>query len=168
MDIKIEDLEFGDVLLYSGTGFFSRLIKIKTWSRLSHVEIYAGGGTTIASRDGIGVDKYKFTNKNLRAVLRPSVPPELDQESGWDWFVREAWGQPYDWVGLLAFFSAKFQGASRRAMFCSEFACRFLKKCKYPIFAGDSDAISPGAFWTNAKLELIWLHPEEKNTREAE
>lgn len=160
-------LKPGDILLYSGSGFFAWAIKVKTWSRFSHVEVYDRQGTTMASRDGRGVNRYAFREQNLRAILRPRTPPILDIERGRVWFRAEAIGQPYDWLGLFAFFSSKAQGSRRRAMFCSEFATRFFKKCGYAIFLGDSDAIAPGEFWKNPMLDLVWAHPDEPS-REVE
>lgn len=149
-------LRFGDVLLYSGTGVFSWGIKVKTWSRFSHVEVFDREGTTLASRDGRGVNRYVFTEKNLKAILRPKTPPVLDVARGLEWFEREAKGQPYDWWGLFAFFAAKAQGSKKLAMFCSEFEARLFKKCGYALFLGDSDAVSPGMNWSNPLLDLLW------------
>lgn len=151
----------GDVLLYSGTGVLSWGIKVKTWSRFSHVEVYDQEGTTVASRDGKGVNRYVFSEKNLRAILRPRTPPAIDFDAGRQWFRTEAIGQPYDWLGLFAFFSARAQGSKKQAMFCSEFAARYFKKCGYCLFFGDSDAIAPGEFWKNPLLSLVWAHPDE-------
>lgn len=154
-------LQFGDVLLYSGSSWnpFALGIKIKTWSRFTHVEVYDREGTTLASRDGQGVNRYLFTEKNLRAILRPKQPPLLDVNRGREWFEREAKGQPYDWFGLFAFFSAKAQGSKKLAQFCSEFEARLFKKCRYALFLGDSDAVSPGMNWSNPLLDLFWAHP---------
>ncbi|MDP2319551.1 MAG: hypothetical protein Q8O42_09475 [Acidobacteriota bacterium] len=155
-------LQGGDVLLYSGSGLFAWGIKVKTWSQFSHVEVYDRVGTTVASRDGKGVNRYLFNEKNLRAILRPKQPPILDLERGRAWFRTEAIGQPYDWLGLFAFFSARAQGSMKRAMFCSEFQSRFFKKCGYALFIGDSDAVSPGMNWSNPMLDLVWAHPDLK------
>lgn len=153
-------VEPGDVLLYSGNSVFSLGIKIKTWSRFSHCEVYDREGTTMASRDGKGVNRYVFTDKNLRAILRPVQPPFLNLDAGRKWFNEEAIGQPYDWFGLFAFFSAKAQGSKKRAMFCSECTARLFKKSGYHLFMGDSDAVSPGMFWMNPLLQTVWVHAD--------
>src|SRR3712207_7174694 len=45
-------------------------------------------------------------------------------------------GQKYDWFGLLAFTSARFQGQENGRMFCSEFATRYLRAGNVDPFNG--------------------------------
>lgn len=145
----------GDVLLYAGGGFFSRVIQFKTWSRYSHVEIYDGHGRSVAARDGIGVGRYPLRLDGLRAILRPKEP--FDVEAAREWF-KTVDGQPYDWFGLLAFTSAKRQGKENWKMFCSEFATRHLRQGKVDPFSDyDADGIAPGEFIKSAALRLEWL-----------
>ena len=47
---NVPALHIGDLLLYSGSGMFSKLIRIKTWSRYSHCEVVDGFGLSVASR----------------------------------------------------------------------------------------------------------------------
>lgn len=163
----------GDVLLYGGTGLFNRIIQVKTWSRYSHVEVYDGGGWSLASRNGIGVGRYPARIDDALAVYRLRVP--FDLEAGRAYFA-ESEGQGYDWWGLLAFTSAKFQGRDNGKQFCSEFAARWCRraigaKAHHPSAkAGhatalavlgldpwngyDADGISPGEFAKSALLRL--------------
>lgn len=124
MPLALEHLMPGDVLLYGGRSFMSRLIQIKTWSRYSHCEMYDGGGYSLASRDGIGVGRYPVRGDGLLAILRVRVPMDMDAIRNWHETVD---GQPYDWWGLLAFTSAKIQGRENFKMFCSEYLARALR-----------------------------------------
>jgi hypothetical protein len=143
----------GDVVLFSRQGFYNRLIQAKTWSRVSHVEVVAQPGTpgtrtalpmTVASRNGRGVGYYPFDDEGLHCVLRPVAL--FDQDAAWRWFLTVN-GQGYDWVGLVAFLSAKWQGKENGRQFCSEFATRYLRAGGIDPFNGyDADGISPGEF----------------------
>lgn len=141
----------GDVLLFSRGGFFGRIIRFKTWSAVSHVEVVHIGGTAndapmvVASRNGIGVGYYPIDEHGLYAVLRPINP--FDPVRAWAWF-RTVNGQQYDWLGLLAFTSAKLQGRENGRMFCSEFAVRYLRAGGVEPFtpSTDADAVAPGEF----------------------
>lgn len=149
------NLRPGDVLLYSGGGLFSRLIQMKTWSRYSHCEVYDGDGFSMASRDGIGVGRYFLRIDGLRVILRPL--PKFDADAAREWFACVN-GQPYDWFGLLSFFSAKRQGRRKWKMFCSEFAVRYLRAGGVEPFnkAADADGIAPGELLKSSTLIVVW------------
>jgi len=158
----------GDVLLYSGTGMFSRLIRLKTWSRYSHCEVFDGNGVTFASRDGVGVNFYPVRPDPPALVLRlrEGVPFELLAARAW---ARSVQGQGYDWIGLLSFTSAKLQGRNNNKQFCSEALARYFRHGISGALDGvprgdarsleshgldpwrgrDADAISPEAFNTS-------------------
>lgn len=144
----------GDVLLYSGDSLFGLLIQIKTWSRYSHCEVYDGDGKTVASRDGLGVARYPLRTDGLRVILRPLGKFDVDRARLWFETVN---GQPYDWLGLLAFTSAKRQGKENWKMFCSEFATRYLRAGGIEPFNGyDADGIAPGEFMKSSTLIVVW------------
>ena len=148
------NLRAGDVLLYSGKGFFSRVVQIKTWSRYSHVEVYDEAMYCVASRDGLGVGRYPFRVDGLRVVLRPLQP--FDPAPARAWFATVN-GQPYDWFGLLAFTNAARQGRENWKMFCSEFATRYLRAGGVdPFNHYDADGIAPGEFMKSPALVAIW------------
>lgn len=67
---QFPELRPGDLLLYGGGSLAAWLIQFRTWSDVSHVEIYLGGGRSLASR-AAGVDIYPLRVLNLRRVLRP-------------------------------------------------------------------------------------------------
>lgn len=148
----------GDVLLYSGSGLFSKLIKFKTWSRISHCEVYDGHGWSVASRDRIGVGRYPVRFDDLVAVLRPL--DVFDVRTARRWFVTVD-GQGYDWMGLLAFMSAKYQGRDNARMFCSEFATRYLRAGGCDPFNGyDADGIAPGEFLKSPTFAEVYKYVE--------
>ena len=147
----------GDVLLYSHTGFYDWLIRVKSWSKVSHCEVVAIGGLTplriVGSRNGQGVDVYPFDPTGLKFVMRPLLPFDYDRANAW---FRTVQGQPYDWLGLLAFESAKLQGRENGKMFCSEFATRYLRAGGIdPFNAYDADGIAPGEFVKSAVFTKI-------------
>jgi hypothetical protein len=148
-------LQPGDHLLYSGKGIFSWLIKVKTWSRFSHVEIYLGYDQSFASRDGKGVRVYWFRQDDLAAVLRPRK--SIDTELGMKWaHENRVIGQKYDWWGLFRFFTFGTQSTTKQ--FCSEAAVRFDKACGfYPFHEKyDADLVSPGMFYSSPEFDVIW------------
>lgn len=145
----------GDALLYRPTGFFGRVISLKTWTHVSHVEVYAGGGDALASRDGKGVARYPLRRSELGYVLRPVRP--LDWGAALEWFYNRADGQRYDWKGIMVFSLAVRQGATDR-MFCSEFACRLYDRAGLPLFAPawDADRTPPSMMLATRELEMVW------------
>jgi hypothetical protein len=151
----------GDVLLFSRQGFYNRLIQIKTWSRVSHCEVIAMGGPllahpmAVASRNGQGVGYYALDLTGLYCVLRPTVP--FDAKAAWEWFLTVN-GQGYDWLGLLAFTSAKLQGRENGKMFCSEFSTRYLRAGGVDPFNGyDADGIAPSEYLKSPLLQRIGI-----------
>lgn len=145
----------GDCLLYGGSSLTDLIIEVKTWSIVAHVEIALDSGSSIASRNGIGVNKYAFRKEGLMFILRPKTTLRLDL--GLRWFEDVAKGQAYDWLGLLCFTLAVKQGSPNK-MFCSEFATNFYRACQLPIFNPywPADKVSPGNLLTSPALDIIW------------
>lgn len=143
--MKPNDLIPGDCLLYRRTPFaksklgwfFGLVINIKTWSRFSHVEIYAGNGKSFASRDGVGVGLYSYRADELAEVRRPSAL-RYDHLKAVKWFDTVN-GQKYDFMGLLCFTLAVMQGAKDK-MFCSEYAVRHYRSAGLEVLNPDDDA----------------------------
>lgn len=152
-------LKPGDCLLYNSNGFWSLIIKIKTWHSVTHCECYIGDGYSIASRDGKGVNAYEYRADDLCAVLRirPEYPFKLN--SALTWFLRAAKGQGYDWWGLLRFTwkSDYCKGDKNNKQFCSEFLTRFYRNGGVDPFNGDdADAIPPFMFMDSPVFDIIW------------
>lgn len=145
----------GDVLLYRGTSVWSALIRIKTWSDVSHCELYVGGarGQTWASRDGQGVGTYPLRRDRLVAVLRP-LAWDLERARV---FHRSCLGQGYDWWGLMRFFTLGQPTLDKQ--FCSEYVTRLLRAGGVEPFARDYDAdrVSPGMFLVSSELDRVVL-----------
>lgn len=121
----------GDIMLYRPKGVFGQLISIKTWHRISHVELYHGNSVSYASRDGLGVNAYPVRLSELKYVLRPQVP--LDFAAGDAWFATVK-GQPYGWLDLLDFVGLPVNGPG---MVCSPFAADYLRHAGWNIFPTD-------------------------------
>jgi len=132
MDFDVSLLKSGDCLLYRPSNLFGKIISIKTWSHISHVEVYINNNKSVASRDGIGVDMYDLRTNNLGYILRPNLPLKINKALRW--FNKEARGQKYDWKGILVFSLAVKQGNNQK-MFCSEFATRFYRKGDFKPFS---------------------------------
>lgn len=156
MATDLPNLLPGDILLYGPSNLIGRLICVKTWSHVCHCEVYAGGGFSVASRDGIGVGKYPLRTEQLKAVLRPVG--KLSMTSAMRWFYGSANGQRYDFLGLMVFFLAVKRGSPDR-MFCSEFAVRFMRKAKVPVvnLNWDADKTAPGDLLKSTSLNwVLW------------
>lgn len=151
--IDLSKLRPGDCLLYSRTPFlksrlgwfFGLVINVKTWSRFSHVEVYAGNGQSFASRDGQGVGLYPFRASELLKVRRPD-PEKYTHSRSVRWF-ETVDGQKYDWLGLLCFTLAVERGSNGK-MFCSEFATRWYRNAGLLVFNQEfnADRVSPAQF----------------------
>lgn len=146
----VKYLKFGDALLYSSNGIIGHAIKWKTWSDVSHIEMYFGQGKTGASRDGQGVQTYDFTTENLAYVMRPVNP--LNAKGVLD-FHTQCIGQRYDLWGLFRFFTFGKQSLDKQ--FCSEY---FTRACRaggvHPFDRHvDADLISPGMYHCSTVFE---------------
>ena len=143
----------GDALLYRGSGFIPWLIRVKTWSPVSHIEVVVSPFETIAARES-GSAVYPISAEKLYEVWRPKLP--IDVPDGMAWFMRSANGQKYDLWGLFRFFTIGKQSTSKQ--FCSELATRFYRAAGLEPFTPETDAdlVSPGMFRTSSRLARIW------------
>ncbi len=136
------ELQPGDILLYGGGDVVSRLIQFRTWSDVSHIEIYVGDGRSVASRNGVGVGQYPLRVAGLRRVYRPKVFLNLLQ--GLNWFATVN-GTPYGWADLLRFYLIN---VPTKGLICSEFADLFFRNCNLPLFNTNypEGAVCPGDY----------------------
>lgn len=158
MELRGVALQPGDVLLYRRQSLWSWLIRLKTFSPVSHVELYAGEGQAFASRDGEGVGTYPVREDGVWAILRPSVPLTPFE---WDALARvhaHYVGAKYDWWGLLGFFQSSHGRDDAAKAFCSEHIARVFKLAGRPLFgfAWPSDKVSPGMFLACPLLDTLW------------
>ena len=159
-------IEPGDSLLYYGesgpnhfgkqhAGIVDWMIAVKTSYWIAHIEIYTGSGMSVASRNGIGVNRYPLRLGGLMAVRRPRQG--IDLFSAEKWFVGSARGQGYDFKGLLCFYLAVKRGSPTK-MFCSEFALRWYRHAGFQPFNPDVDAdrTGPCEFWKTGMMSTVW------------
>jgi hypothetical protein len=142
-------LKPGDCLLYRPSGVFGRIIAIKTWHRISHVEVFIGTSTitdqteytSVASRDGKGVNFYQTRTSELAYILRPQA--SLDLAAGIR-YARRLVGTPYGWTDLLNFIGFSIDA---KGIVCSPFATGFYRACGFNIFPTDDiNKIAPFQF----------------------
>lgn len=160
-------LQPGDVLLFNRSGTFNWIIRVKTWSRFSHVEVATGSKRVFASRNGEGVGFYGTDLRGLAVVLRPTVPFDVTAAERWAKQQRVV-GQGYDWLGLLNFTYARVASRENNKMFCSEAATRFLRNGGLDPFPdADADTISPRDFSICPLFVPVWKSAEEHRRAEA-
>lgn len=151
-----DGLRPGDVLLYPASSLFGKLIALKTWHSISHVEVFIGAGESVASRDGKGVARYSARLGDVKHALRPTQP--VDLSAALRWFNANAAGQPYGWFDLLAFVGVTKDGPG---MVCSSFATQFLRAGGLPIFRDEPpNRVAPFQFLTSELLRPVGA-PEE-------
>ena len=155
---------FGDILLKAKGSPMNTLTKIKTWSDVSHSELYVGrffdplNSQVITAFPSNGVNFYPFKLDNTLYILRPKMLPSPE---GFHWFQKEAQGQKYDYLGMAAFVFAQLQGGDNGKQFCSEVIARIFKKGGYPLLHPrvDADAYAPSSFKTSPLVDYIWEAP---------
>jgi len=150
------DYQPGDCLIYRPTGFFGWAIAVKTWHHWSHVEaVEVPGVSSIASRDGRGVERYPFRHAQLGMVVRPHTPP-FDFAKAMAYF-RSVRGQGYDYWGLMAFYRTRAAATNQR-QFCSEFLTNFYRAAGCNPFKGErAETIPPYYFATLADaVQIVW------------
>lgn len=152
----------GDILLYDRDGLMNAFIRFKRGEKYSHVAIASSPGHVIEAIQGKSLDERPLRFDGLKAIYRHTEP--IDFEAGYRWFENEARGQKYDWIGLLSFAWAKFQGRQNDKMFCSEFVARFFAKIGKPLFSDitDADAVSPGMIPYSPFVKPVWIHPDKR------
>lgn len=134
----------GDILLYGGSGLVDRLIQFRTWSDVSHIEIYVGEGRSVASRNGIGVGLWDRRLDGLRRVYRVKAGVVFDLEKSVAWF-KTVDGTGYGWFDLLRFYLIN---VPTKKLICSEFADLFFRNGGLPLFNTNypEGAVCPGDF----------------------
>lgn len=146
-------LQPGDALLYRSSGFYAWAIRVKTWSRCNHIEVYMGKGIAYAAR-AEGVRSYPLRTEGLWAVLRPIEP--FDAASATAWFNANAVGQKYDWMAVFRYFTLGKQSTTQQN--CSELATRLYRSGKFQAFAEkvDADLIVPGHYPLSPHFRELW------------
>lgn len=126
----------------------------------AHVEIYEGNGQSLASRNGVGVNRYPFRAEGLMAVLVPKTILDttndfIDRFTAWFETVK---GDAYDWNGLAGFAvdSVKQQ---KDHWFCSAFVAKGCEMAGFPVFnpLWSPSLITPSDFLKSAALRWQWV-----------
>jgi len=160
----------GDCLLYRGRGLLPALIRLKTWSDVSHIEMYFGNGVVGASR-AEGVNTYRLKTEGLRVVLRPTDAVDMAAVRRWHDQPFDpktqtgVTGQKYDTLGLFRFFTIGKQSMDRQ--FCSEWQTRAYRQGGFNPFAEhyDADLVSPGMYLSALRFQpLFVVEKHEKMT----
>lgn len=137
-------LEPGDVLLYAAKGLYGRVIALKTWHPIAHVECFVGNGLSVASRDGIGTGTYPLRTDDLVMVCRSKLPLDLDRAKA---LFAERRHRPYGWVDLLQFAGVNIDTPG---IVCSPFVTEFLRDALLDPFNGEPcEKIAPFQFLTS-------------------
>lgn len=126
--VQIDRLQPGMVLLYKPTSAFGKMIVFHTGGPCSHAELYAGGGASVASRDGQGTGLYPLRTDDLGWVLRPVTPFDAAKASAW--FTAQP-HQKYGWSDLLQFCGYPVNG---NGVVCSPFVVYVLRAGGVPVF----------------------------------
>lgn len=148
-------LKPGDCILYSPSDVFDLAVVLKTWTRVSHVEVYVGDGYSVASRNGKGVDKYDARYDHVAAVRRPGSSFNLLKAL--EWFETKAKGHKYGWRTLLTFVLLN-NNPIEGHMICSEFAAGFYRAGGLPLFADDwpDYRTPPSLEVATGQLTTVW------------
>lgn len=155
----------GDILLYSKSDLFGWITRIKTFSPAVHIEMYEGQCMSLASRNGIGVNRYPFREAQLAAVLRPRQ--QINMAAVTKWFEKPfnkitgegVRGRPYGWLDLLRFCCIKIPTFG---WICSEFAALACVAGGLDVFAADyyAGTIDPGDFFLPSAFTWEWVRPD--------
>lgn len=143
----------GDALLYRHGGFVPWLIRTKTWSPVSHIEVYAGDKESYAARND-GVKRYPFDTCGCYMIRRPKW--DYDQAKADAFFEAVLNGQRYDTFGLLRFFRLKKESTNKQQ--CGEMSVRLYRASNGmpfdPVYP--ADLVSPGMFLSSPLFEDLW------------
>lgn len=152
------NLQPGDCLGYFSRDIIDYAIAFKTWTRLAHVEVYEGEGMSVASRNGVGVNRYPLRKTDIAVIRRPLG--KIDFDAAKNWFETRARHEKYDWKGLLCFTLAVRQGSMDR-MYCSEFMLRWYRAANFQPLDPDWDAdwTPPAFILVPPTFETIWKKP---------
>jgi len=131
----------GDVLLYDSKGLYGRIIALKTWHHVTHVELYLGLGLSSASRNGLGVNMYSLRESDLAYVWRPKMPFNAAKAMR---YTAKYKGTPYGWLDLLAFIGLK---CDDKGIVCSPWVTDVLRDNGIDPFNGEpSRLVAPFEF----------------------
>ncbi len=107
---------------YYGTSWTSKLIRWRTWSKISHTAAFCGGlaDEVIEAWDG-SVARRPWTEGHTPGTMIAlyRVPCTLEQRRLFYEFLAAQIGKPYDYLGILGF-ALRTRVESKNSWFCSE------------------------------------------------
>lgn len=127
MPPDISTIKPGSILLYNTPGDVVDEIITRT-GPAAHVEFYEGNGKSLASRNGIGVNRYDFRSAGLIAILETDV----DVAAFSAWF-ETVIGDAYDWSGLMGFVEGRVTQEAGH-WFCSAVIAKGFQMVNFPLF----------------------------------
>jgi len=156
------DLIVGDILLYAGPTLVDLGIEWKEGDDVAHIEIYAGNGSSWASRNGIGVNIYPFRTDGLKYVRR--LCQIFDEEAVNKWFYDGVKGMKYGYGDIIANLEIQDSGPSTpyinhfNGVDCSHFAAALLEIADCPQFDRDfpKNKITPRDFKLSVSSHQIY------------
>lgn len=159
MQPDLSTIKPGAFLLYNTPGDLVDEIITRT-GPAAHVEFYEGNGQSLASRNGVGVDRYPYRKEGLIGILYP--------KTGWNslddyvkafttWF-ETVKGDGYDWKGLEGFVVDSVT-QSQAHWFCSAFASKGSEMAGFPLFnpMWSCSLITPSDFFKTPALHWEWV-----------
>lgn len=149
----------GMTMGYRPSSPFGKVIRVKTWVNLSHVETYVGGGFSVGAR-WEGVNRYPVRIDDALCIVWEPVAP-FDVEKAMVWFYSEAQGMKYDLWGMRIFYRL-IRKSNPNRMWCSEFCTEFYRAGGFEPFQPETpaDRISPAQFLQTAGLRVVWSNGE--------
>jgi hypothetical protein len=160
-------VEPGDLLVYSGKSPFSFFIRLKTYSRATHVAVYIGAGEQREFREFRGAEQVPVRTKNLIAIYRPLAKwSHRKSQIYWD----QVKDQTYDYLGVVLSFIARKQGRDNKKMFCSEYVVRDqrVSACGPMLIADhiDADGVAPADIDRSPNKIPVWRDRHVEETRD--
>lgn len=164
--VKIpNDLQVGAICLYNSSSLVDKAIEFKEGDPdTAHVEVYIGGGKSVASRNGIGVGQWDFRPAGLVHVRQPVRL--LQVADAMDWFTLVN-GAKYGWGDIGANLDlverpedlwTKPELLRQTGVDCSHFAAMFLAVGGCPQFDEHFDyrKITPRDFKIVMESIPVW------------
>lgn len=155
---RLPFLQPGDTFLYRPTELIGAIIALKTWTWLSHCEVYIGDGMSLAARIQ-GVNLYPTRiDRSLRFIRRPWLVRGrgFDANAAYN-AASPLFGRPYDISSFESFFNPWSKNRHSNRV-CSTLTAAYLKGGGCLLFnpALDQDDISPAQLWQTPALITVW------------
>lgn len=151
--MELSQIPPGSILLYSTNDLVDFLIELRSFG-VAHVEFYEGNGKSLASRNGIGVDRYDFRDDGRVAVLHN---PLIDVPAFTAQFEKIK-GQKYAFKSLEGFVTGE-PATEPNAKICSAMVAYCLLTQPFHTFGHlwPYSQIDPSDFLKTPAHPAIWV-----------